>query len=388
VTRRELVRRGAAALGSAGVAAGVGGVQACGAQAPRPDALAARTLAELEVFTDWLSEHDVRGFVGEVGWPGRGRRDAVQWNALAQRWYERADAARLWVSNWAAGEWWSENYPLATYHSSRPQRRLDRAGPQAEVVEAHPSTDRYRRGVALAGGAFGFPSTARTSRYSNVTPGRVEFDYHYDRPASLRYLAGRGVDLLRVEFRWERLQPTLGGPLEPAELGRLAAVGGAAGAAGLSVVLDMHNYGAYYLHDGTQGVRRAVGSAEVGAGRFADVWERIAAAFRGARPVVALGLMNEPVGLAGPSARTAARGWEAASREAVAAIRATGERRRIAVSGYFYSGVQAWRRHHHAPWVDDPNVLYEAHHYWDPGHDSTYERTYARQARDLGRRAG
>jgi hypothetical protein len=374
VRRREFLRRGAVALG--GMSLGTRLLHA-GSCAEAPDALQERTLTELDEFVAWLKAHRVPGFIGEVGWPDRGDGASNRWNALAERWYARADAAGLWVSNWAAGEWWGD-YPLATYRAARPQGVIDTAGSQAAVVEAHPSARGYRRGVALAGGAFGFPSDPPTSRYSNRAPGRLDVDYHYDGPASLRFLARRGVDLLRVEFRWERLQPVLGAPLDAAELGRLRSVVRAARGARLAVVLDMHNFGAYYLHDGDRGVRRAVGSPELPAQRLADAWERIAHAFRREPGILGYGLMNEPVGMPG-----GARAWEAASRDALAAVRGSGERRLVSVAGYAWSGLHTWTARHRDPWVDDPAVVFEAHHYWDRDHDSVYEEPYERQARRM-----
>jgi hypothetical protein len=49
--------------------------------------------------------------------------------------------------------------------------------------------------------------------------------------------------------------------------------------AGLRVILDMHNYGAYYLSDGTQGVRRPIGSDQVRVPHFVDVWRRLDVSF-------------------------------------------------------------------------------------------------------------
>ena len=115
---------------------------------------------------------------------------------------------------------------------------------------------------------------------------------------------------MRIEFRWERLQPTLRGALDPAELSRLTEVVDRAREAGLAVILDMHNYGAYYLADGPVGVRRPIGSASVAIADFADVWRRISQAFQGDAGVLAYGLMNEPVNMEGRQGVGPARVWE------------------------------------------------------------------------------
>jgi endoglucanase len=56
-------------------------------------------------------------------------------------------------------------------------------------------------GVNLAGAEFG------------KIPGRHATDYAYPSSALIDYYAQLGFNLIRVPFRWERLQPRLGAPL-------------------------------------------------------------------------------------------------------------------------------------------------------------------------------
>ncbi|HEU0024557.1 MAG TPA: cellulase family glycosylhydrolase [Thermoleophilaceae bacterium] len=344
-----------------------------------PDPLRRRVRAELRVFTDWLERNHVDGYVGEVGWPDDAGGEAAEWNRLAERWYRDADAAGLWVTNWAAGEWWRRTYNLASYESRTPDAGVERGNSQASVIEAHPSTPAYRRGVNVAGGAFGAPAIDPTSSFSNANPGQIEVDYHYDAAETFLFLARRNIDLVRVEFRWERLQPALGRPLDRAELARLRGVVSRARAAGLAVILDMHNYGAYYLSDGVRGIRQPIGSRSVTVGDFADVWRRISRAFRGHPGVLAYGLMNEPVDMDARRGAGPARVWERASQSALDSIRSTGDRRLVMVAGYLWGAVQVWADQHPAAWIVDPvhNVRYEAHHYWDDDHSSMYRESYA-----------
>ena len=140
------------------------------------------------MFTDWLARNRVDGYIGEVGWPDDRRGEAAEWNQLAERWYQDADAARLWVTNWAAGEWWKSTYDLASYEDRELGSGVDSANTQAAVIEAHPSTAAYRRGVNVAGGAFGAPSVDPTSTFSNANPGRIEVNYHYDAAGTFSFL--------------------------------------------------------------------------------------------------------------------------------------------------------------------------------------------------------
>jgi hypothetical protein len=176
------------------------------------DALHRRVRAELKVFTDWLAENGVQGYIGEVGWPDDVREDYTRWNALAEAWFEDADTADLWATVWATGEWWKHPYyPLAVYENRLSGPGVDTANTQAPVVEAHPTTQSYLRGVCVAGAEFGTPGPlVKRSRFSNTRPGVYDTAYHYDSQETFTYLAGRGIQLVRLAFRWERLQRTLG----------------------------------------------------------------------------------------------------------------------------------------------------------------------------------
>lgn len=345
------------------------------------DALCTRVRSELSVFTGWLARHGASGFVGEVGWPDDTQGDARRWNALADRWYSDADRAGLWVAAWATGEWWHRSYPLAPYEQTVDPGPVDRPDVQAAVIEEHPTSAGVLRGVNVAGAEFGAPSIDPTSSFSNANPGTAEVHYHYDSQATFDFLAGRGIKLVRLPVRWERLQRAPLAELDPAELARLRAALGRAAAAGLSVALDVHNYGGYYLFDGTTGVRRALGTPELPLGALADLWARLSRALSGTPGLVAYGLMNEPVGLPSLDGQAPARTWERASQLAVDAVRAGGDRTTVLVAGYQWSGAQVWAEQHPAPWVSDPagNVRYEAHHYWDSDHSGTYPRTYAQE---------
>jgi hypothetical protein len=347
------------------------------APAPEPvaqDAVQRRVRADLKVFTDWLATHGAKGYIGEVGWPNQRPEDVDRWNAVADGWFRDATAAGLTTAVWATGEWWGTGYTNSVYVSSGGS--IGAARPQAAVLERQQAA---RRGINVAGGEFGTPGgTDAVSSFSNRNPGTYDVQYHYDGQASFDYLARRGVTSVRLPFRWERIQPTLGGPLDSAELARLHEAVARAQAAGLTVVLDVHNYGAYYLFDGQRGVRRAIGSAEVTPAHFADLWRRLSASFKGSSAVVGYGLMNEPVDLPSVDGRTPAQVWEAVSQQAVDAIRANRDATEILVPGYLWSPTWRWSTVHPKPWVNDPsgNVRYEAHQYFDHDRSGVYVNTY------------
>jgi hypothetical protein len=346
------------------------------------DPLHARAVGDLAAFTQWLAKGSSRGkgLVGEVGWPGEaGSGGDARWNRLAANWYGAAARSRLWVAAWAAGQFWDPSYKLLAYVWS-PHRR-GRPNAQAAVIERQRAPG--LRGINLAGAEFAAPVDEATSSFSNKNPGVYGRDYVYPSRELMQYLAGRGITFIRLPVRWERLQPELGRPLDRDEERRLRRSIADAGSAGLKVILDVHNYGAYYLasREGS-GVRKAIGSHEVPAEFFADIWVRLSTVFAGDTTVVGYGLMNEPVGMA------SAAEWEAASRLAVRAIRARKDPKRIFVQSYFWGGARQFARYHpRGPWIDDSNTWYEAHQYFDRDRSARYVASYEEEAGAVARRA-
>lgn len=170
------------------------------------------------------------------------------------------------------------------------------------------------RGVNLSGAEFG------------SVPGRLDVNYTHPKAEMFRHFAGLGATAIRLPVLWERLQPRLRAPLDPAERAWLSEAASAATAAGLAVIVDLHNFGSYGGHK--------LGSAEVPAEALADVWRRLALALGGSDRVV-LSLMNEPHDIP-------IRDWASAANLAIAAIRATGARNLVLVAGGEYGGASRW----------------------------------------------
>jgi hypothetical protein len=343
------------------------------------DALQAGAVAGLATFADWLRRNDVPGYVGEVGWPG----GADGWAALADTWYQAADALRLPVTAWAAASW-PAGYPMAIYRRGAGSTTLDTAGPQSRVVRAHPSTGDYLRGVVLAGGSFGAADSNKG--FSSARPGRYGYDYSYESAASYGYLAAQGIKLVRLTVSWERLQPVPGEALSPTELARVRTALDRARAAGLSVVLDLHNYGSFATPSGP----RLLGSAELPIARLADFWSRLASATRDESALTGYDLLNEPITLAARGS-AAARLWEQASQGAVDAIRATGSTTAVAVTAYGQTAPGRIAELHPRAWITDPahRTVYETHAYFDADSSGHYAADYAAElARLPGAPAG
>lgn len=184
--------------------------------------------------------------------------------------------------------------------------------------------------------------------------------WNYDvEPASMAYFAGVGLRLIRIPFLWERIQPTLMGPLDTVHLGVLTRAVAAAHAVGCRVILDMHNYGGYTP---AEGAGSKIGGGVITVAHFADAWSRLAAVFVDIPGVVGYDIMNEPAGM--PSLDV----WPVAAQAAINAIRQHDMSRSIYVEGNNYSGAYQWVTSNPGlHLITDPanKIIFSAHCYLD-----------------------
>ncbi|MFW3176559.1 glycoside hydrolase family 5 protein [Xanthomonas phaseoli] len=161
---------------------------------------------------------------------------------------------------------------------------------------------------------------------SSKKPGVLNKDYMYAAASDYTYFAGVGMNTIRLPILWERLQPTARGELDPAQLALLQQAVARAKAAGMYLVIDIHNYAKYYGYK--------IGSAEVPVTTFTDLWRRLALVFNSDNAVM-FGLMNEPNNIS-------ASEWAGAAQAAIDAIRRTGANNLILVPGALWTGAHSW----------------------------------------------
>ncbi|UKE47311.1 MULTISPECIES: glycoside hydrolase family 5 protein [Xanthomonas translucens group] len=209
-------------------------------------------------------------------------------------------------------------------------------------------------GVNLSGAEFN----------SGKKPGTLYKDYTYPGPADYSYFAGKGMNIVRLPFLWERLQPTAKGEFDPAQLGQIKKAVAQAKASGVHLILDPHNYAKY---NGA-----LIGSAGAPAEVFADLWRRLATEFKNDDTVI-FGLMNEPNAVSSTD-------WAAAAQAAINAIRKAGAKNLVLVPGTAYTGAHSWRSTYYGtsnavalqPLKDPGNrMAFEAHQYFDKDNSGT-----------------
>ena len=155
---------------------------------------------------------------------------------------------------------------------------------------------------------------------------RANFDYVYPNETEIAWAAAHHMTAIRLPVAWSRLQPVPGAAIDSGEWGRVVAVVRMARARRIRVVLDLHDYGAWR--------GRVIGSAALPDEVFADTWRRIARLARG-EPDLVLGLMNEPHLQSAPQ-------WQRSAQAALDAIRASGARNLVLVSGADWDGAHSW----------------------------------------------
>lgn len=217
---------------------------------------------------------------------------------------------------------------------------LDSSGANDASIDAGPTTHKVRRGVNMF-----------TVIYMSGWNDFLEPQSAYD------FLGKRGLELVRLPFWWSLMQPTLQGPLDAGYLAKVKDQIAKAANAGMVTVLDLHDYGS-----GDARPASAVGTAFQVAD-FADVWARLSAEFKNDPRVVAYDLQNEPN-------EVAASTWQASSQAAAKAIRDNGDQKLLWLESINWSAAQDFDQV--TPWINDPNVMYSAHQYFE------YSGTYGK----------
>ena len=243
--------------------------------------------------------------------------------------------------------------------------------------------NRYVAG-ALACVALAFGSSAATIKYAGVNlfgaefspqslPGTYGSTYTYPNQTEVDYFRGKGMNIFRLPFRWERLQTSANAALDTAELNRITTFVNATTAKGAYVILDPHNFARYYpdpnnFQESAQGL---VGSA-VPYSVFSNFWNRVATVFK-TNDHVFFGLVNEPANM--PTEQ-----WLTAANVAIQGIRNAGATNLILVPGNGYTQAGAWFYSWYGTsnaavmlGVVDPanNYAYEVHQYFDDGSGTT-----------------
>lgn len=207
-------------------------------------------------------------------------------------------------------------------------------------------------GVNLAGGDFS-----------------SDTDYQYPHSAELDYFKSKGLTLIRLPFKWHRLQPEINGPLAEKDLNEIRNFVWEARRRGMWVLLDMHNYG----RNKVNGTTYVIGEPQLPIESAGDVWKRIAEEFKEFDNIYAYGLMNEPYGMKDHTP------WANIAQVMIDAIREVDTKTPIMVGGESYSSADRWQSvsDNLRNLVDPFNeLIFEAHVYFDNDASGSYNKNY------------
>ena len=298
------------------------------------------------------------------------------------------DSAVEWFVNGVAGG----NITVGTISSSglyvAPQVVSASTLVTISAVSTHDTSNFSTAGISL--NAISAPPNSSFTAVAHpigINTSEAEYSWgSFPAAADLAFLKAHTITLIRLPIAWERAQPVLGGPLDPGYTSALKAFIAAAGAQGMQVIVDVHDYGRYNSHWAqdvlTNGVATPgggtdpddiIGSTTVPISAFADFWRQLAGILKGTTGLAYYDLMNEPHDMGGSDV------WPSAAQAAVDAIRGVDAKTTILVEGTQWASARWW------PWdngnlhVNDSasNLLYEAHLYFDSDGSGRYAQSYS-----------
>ena len=191
--------------------------------------------------------------------------------------------------------------------------------------------------------------------------GQYNFKYSYPGKDRIGWATTQGFGMLRIPFLFQNIQAASGTQLNESAMRQLDPVLGECAARRIACLLDMHNYGSYYL-DGSAAGYGNPGTIGVSNARLASLWAQIALRYRD-NPYVWFDLMNEPY-------QQTALEWVKTANAIAASIRSTGATNKIIFQGTAWDGAWSWATSGNAIQMlkaYDPgsNYAIEAHQYLD-----------------------
>ncbi|WP_373290449.1 glycoside hydrolase family 5 protein [Pseudomonas asuensis] len=193
----------------------------------------------------------------------------------------------------------------------------------------------------------------------HVLPGINGTNYIFPIESYFQQWSARGIKTFRFPIIWERLQPKLGGPLDPTYVALIDRTFGYAQKHNIKIILDLHNYARYR--------GQVIGTSSVPYARYQEIMTKIAQQWSKQPALYAYDIMNEPNG--------ALAYWATAAQYGINGVRAVDKTRPIIVEGNGWSSATRW-----AEWNDpllnlkDPsnNIIFSAHSYFDENAGGSY----------------
>lgn len=213
-------------------------------------------------------------------------------------------------------------------------------------------------GIVLCGAEFG----------ENQLPGKLNTDYIYPNKDELTYFAAKGFNPITLPFKWERVQRTIGGELDTAEINRMKEFIVNCDSLHIKVILTLQNFAVYNIN----GTQYELNSRHLTNDNYKDFWKKMATTFQSYNNIYGYDIMNEPRGIFG-------RRWRKAAQSAIDGIREVDAIPFIIVDGENSSFSADWREENNKlrKLKDKADkIIYDAHCYFDYDHSGRYNNDY------------
>jgi endoglucanase len=196
-------------------------------------------------------------------------------------------------------------------------------------------------------------------------------DYFYPGIQELDYWKAKGLTLIRLPFKWERIQHQLNGELSRKDMAYIKYLLTEAHKRGMQILLDMHNYG----RRKDNGKGRIIGDS-VTIDHFAYAWKLIAKELKNNKGLYGYGLMNEPHDMLDSVP------WFTIAQKTITEIRKVDSKTPVIIGGNNWSSAMQWREvSDKLKQLSDPaqNLIFEAHCYFDNDGSGIYRYSYDKE---------
>ena len=226
------------------------------------------------------------------------------------------------------------------------------------ALKNYAQTTLPKYGITLCGAEFG----------ENNLPGIINVDYTYPTTTDIDYFVAKGVNLIQLPIKWERVQRSLGGELDPQEISFISKFIDDCNERNIKVTLVLQNFGKY-RKDGADII---VGESEATASHLVNLWTKIAKEFLPKNNIYAYSLMAEPSNMLSSV-------WAKTIQKVISSIRVIDTKTILLIEGNNYSNAATWVEYNdELKNLQDPanKLLFNAHCYFDKDFSGRYKTNY------------
>ncbi len=213
-------------------------------------------------------------------------------------------------------------------------------------------------GITLCGAEFG--------EYN--LPGKINEDYTYPTATDIDYFVSKGVDLIQLPIKWERVQHNLGKALDETELSYIRTFIDECNLRKINVTIVLQNFGRY----NRECVEYIVGESEVTVWHLKDFWMKMAEALIDKTNIYGYSLMAEPSGLNSCT-------WANTLQYVINGLRLVDRKTTLLIEGNNYSNASTWLAFNdELKYLQDPSnkLLFNAHCYFDNDFSGRYKKAF------------